>query len=185
MSQNLVVLSNTGGTGTGNGLTTYQGPGITKAVYRYPLIWNKASTHTAQTLVPIATITRPGVVKAISFSMLEVNAANTALATFQVLKRSAGAAGAGTALLSTAGTITANATAQNVSSVSTAGTIALNTGSANVAPVLSTTAGVTTLAFGDQLVLTSTATSTQNTDASCSIEIEYSLNDEVASPNLI
>lgn len=174
----LIVSSNTDGTGTGNGLTTYIGKSVTKAVYRYPLIWNKASTHTAQTLVPIATITRPGVVKAVSFSWLEVNAANTTLATFQVLKRSSGAAAAGTALLSTAATLTNNASSQSVQSVSTAFPLVQNTGAAAVAPILSTTAGVTTLAAGDQIVLTSTATSTQGTDASCTIEIEYTLNDE-------
>lgn len=181
----LIVLSNSGGTGTGNGLTTYNGPGVTKAVYRSIVFFNKASTHTAQTLVPICTITRPGTVKAISCSWLEVNAANTTLATFQVLKRSTGAAAAGTALLSTAATLTNNATTQAVQTVSTAFALSQNTGAAAVAPILSTTAATVALAAGDQLVLTSTATSTQGTDASVSIEIEYNLNDEVASPNLL
>lgn len=174
----LVVLSNSDGTGTGNGLTTYPGPGESKAVYRYPVTFTKASTHTAQTLVPIATITRPGVVKAISASWLEVNAANTTLATVQVLKRSTGAAAAGTALLSTAGTLSNNATSQAVQSISTAFALSQNTGAAAVAPILSTTSGVTTLAAGDQLVLTTVATSTQGTDLSVTVEIEYNLNDE-------
>lgn len=185
MAQPLVVLTNSGGTGTGNGLTTYPGAGVTKAVYRFPVIFTKASTHTAQTLVPLATITRPGTVKAISASWLEVNAANTTLATVQVLKRSNGAAAAGTALLSTAGTLTNNATAQNTSSISSAFAPTLNAGSANVNPILSTTAATVALAAGDQLVLTTVATSTQGTDLSVTVEIEYNLNDESSSSNLI
>ncbi len=187
MAVSLVIPSNSGGsaTGTGNGLTTYIGPGETKAVYRYNFTFTKASTHTAQTLVPLGVVTRPGTVKAVTAAWLEVNAANTTLATVQVLKRSAGAAAAGTALLSTAGTLTNNQTAQNWSVVSTAFTPALNTGSANVNPILSTTSGVTTLAAGDELTVTTTASSTQGTDLTITIEIEYTLNDEQPSSNIL
>lgn len=185
MAQPLLLLSNSGGTGVGNGLTTYVGPGVTKALYRFPLVFTKASTHTAQTLVPIGGVTRPGIVKAVTCGWLEVNAANTTLATVQVLKRSLGAAAAGTALLSTAATLTNNATAQNWQVVSTAFALTQNTGAAAVAPVLSTTAGVTSLAAGDVLTVTTVATSTQGTDIFIEVEIEYSLNDESSSSNLI
>ncbi len=185
MSQSLIGLSNSGGTGTGNGTTTYIGPGVTKLVYRYPVIFTKASTHTAQTLVPLGVITRPGIVKAVTAAWLEVNAANTTLATIQVTKRAAGAAAAGTSLLSTVGTLTNNQTAQAWSAVSTAFVPALNTGSANVNPILSTVAATVAVAAGDELCLTTTATSTQGTDLTVTVEIEYSLNDEIASANLI
>ncbi len=185
MSQPLLVLSNSGGTGTGNGLTTYPGAGVTKAVYREILVFNVASTHTAQTIVPIAVFARAGTVKAITAAWTEVNAANTTLATIQVLKRGQSAAAAGTALLSTVGTLTNNATTQTRSTVSTAFAATVNTGSANVSPILSVTAGVTSLAAGDSLCVTTTATSTQGIDLSIAVEVEYNLNDEVASANLI
>lgn len=188
MAQSLVVLSNSGGTGTGNtgtGNTSYPGPGETKAVYRISPTFTKASTHTAQTLVPVWVATRPGIVKSVTAAWLEVNAANTTLATVQITKRSAGAAAAGTALLSTAGTLTNNATAQNWSVISSAFVPALNTGSANVNPILSTTAATVAFVAGDEFCLTTVATSTQGTDLTVTFEVEYTLNDEIASPNLI
>ncbi len=185
MSQPLLLLSNSGGTGTGQGGTTYVGPGVTKGVYRTTFVWKKDSTHTAQTLVPMAVVTRACTVKAITGAWLEVNAANTTLATFQVLKRSLGAAAAGTALLSTVGTLSNNATAQNWQVVSTAFALTQNAGAAAVAPILSTTAATVALAAGDVLTVTTVATSTQGTDMVISIDCEYTLNDEVASTNLI
>lgn len=176
----LIALSNSDGTGTGNagGGTTYPGAGETKLVYRTAYTFTKASTHTAQTLVPLAVITRPCTVKSVTAAWLEVNAANTTLATVQITKRSAGAAAAGTSLLSTAGTLTNNATAQNWSVISTAFVPALNTGSANVNPILSTTAATVALAAGDELCVTTTASSTQGTDLTIVVEVEYNLNDE-------
>ncbi len=185
MAQPLLVLSNSGATGTGNGVTTYPGKGITKAVYRFPVTFQMASTHTAQTLVPLATIARPGIVRSISASWLEVNAANTTLATVDVLKRASGAAAAGTSLLATVGTLTNNATSQATQSIGTAFALAQNTGAAAVRPVLATSTATLTLAAGDQLVLTTVATSTQGTNLSVTVEVEYNLNDEVADPGLI
>jgi len=185
MSQPLLVLSNSGGTGTGNGTTTYPGQGVTKAVYRQQYTFAIDGTHTAQTLYPIGVITRPGTIKAVTGTWLEVNAANTTLATFDVLKRSTGAASTGTSVLSTVGTLTNNQTAQNLQAVSTAFALSQNTGAAAVKPVLSTTAATVAVAAGDQLVVTTVATSTQGVDMTVTVEVEYNLNDEVASAGLI
>ncbi len=164
---------------------TNSATGVSPATYRQAHTFTKASTHTAQTLVPICTIPQAGIVKSVTASWLEVNAANTTLATVQVLKRASGAAAAGTALLSTAGTLTNNATSQAVQSIGTNLTLAQNTGAAAVAPILSTTAATVAVAKGDQLVLTTTATSTQGTDLSVTIEVEYNLGSDTVSPNLI
>ena len=159
--------------------------GITGLQYRVAYSYDVPSTHTAKTLVPVCTIPRAGTVKSISCSWLEVNAANTTLATVQVLKRASGAAAAGTALLSTAATLTNNATSQAVQSVGTGFALSQNTGAAAVKPILSTTAATVAVAAGDQIVVTTTATSTQGTDLSVTIEIEYNLADDVVSPGLI
>ncbi len=185
MSQPLLVLSNSGGTGVGNGVTTYPGAGVTKAVYKEVFVFNVASTHTAQTIVPIAVLTRPGVVTAITASWTEVNAANTTLATIDIRKRAQSAAAAGTSLLATLATLTNNQTTQTRSTVSTAFAATVNTGSANVSPVLAASAATLALAAGDSICVTTTATSTQGIDLSIALEVQYNLNDEIASPNLV
>ncbi len=185
MAQVLTVLSNSGGTGTGNGTTSYPGPGVTKAIYKEQFTFALDGTHTAQTLYPIGVITRPGVIAAVTCGWLEVNAANTTLATVDVLKRSIGASSAGTSVLGTVATLSNNATAQAQQSVSTAFALTQNAGGAAVRPVLSTTAATLAVAAGDQLMVTTTATSTQGVDLCCTVEILYYLNDEVASTNLI
>ncbi len=185
MSQSLLVLSNSGGTGTGNGSTTYPGAGVTKAVYRFPFTMAIDSTHTAQTLYPIGVVARPGTIKAVTCGWLEVNAANTTLATIDVLKRSIGATSAGTSVLGTLATLTNNQTAQQQQTVSTAFALTQNSGAAAVKPILSTTAATVAVAAGDQLMVTTTATSTQGVDLCVTVEIEYNLNDEVASAGLI
>ncbi len=184
----LLVLSNSGGTGTGNtgtGNTAYPGAGVTKGVYREILPFNVASTHTAQTIFPFAQFTRPCTIKSLTVAWTEVNAANTTKATVDVLKRSQSGAAAGTTVLATVATLTNNATTQTRSTVSTAFTPTLNTGSANVNPVLSATASALAVSAGDSLCFTTVATSTQGVDLSGAIEVEYNLNDEVASANLL
>ncbi len=159
-------------------------PGMTLGTYREIFVFNVASTHTAQTIVPIANITRACTVKAITAAWTEVSAANTTLATIQILKRGMSAAAAGTALLGTVGTLTNNQTAQQRSTVSTAFVPTLNTGSANVNPILSTTAATLALAQGDSLCITTVATSTQGVDLSVTIEVQYTLADDTASSGL-
>lgn len=178
MSQALAVLSNAGPGGSA-------GAGMTKAVYRYPFTFTKASTHTAQTLVPLGVVARAGTVKAVTCAWLEVNAANTTLATVQITKRSLGAAAAGTSLLSTAATLSNNQTAQNWQVVSTAFALTQNTGAAAVSPILSTTAATVALAAGDELCITTTATSTQGTDMTVTVEVEYNLADDSTPSGLI
>lgn len=189
MSVPLVVLSNSGGTGTGNtgsGNTSYPGAGITKAVYRTIHSFSVDSTHTAQTTFPLVEFTRTGgVIKSVTAAWTEVNAANTTLATVDVLKWTVSGSATGTSVLSTLGTLTNNATAQTRSTISTAFTPTLNTGSANVNPILKTTASVINITAGDALYVTTTATSTQGVEFSLSVEVEWTLNDEVASPLLI
>lgn len=189
MSQKLLVLSNSGGTGTGNtgvGNTVYPGPGVTQGVYRTIHDVKIDSTHTAQTLYPLALFTRSGgVIKSVSASWTEVNAANSTLATINVLKCTESGATTGTTILSTNGTLTNNATTQTRSTISTAYVPTLNAGSANVNPILVTTASLINITKGDALFLTTTATSTQGTDLIVSVEVEWNLNDEVASANLI
>lgn len=184
-----IVLSNSGGTGTANtgaGNASYPGAGVTKAVYRSIHDVKIDSTHTAQTLYPIAAFTRTGgVIKSVTASWTEVNAANTTLATVNVLKCTEAGATAGTTILATVGTLTNNATTQTRSTVSSAYVPTLSTGSANVNPILVTTASLINVTKGDALFLTTTATSTQGTDLIVSVEVEWNLNDEVASPNLI
>lgn len=175
--QTLAVISNSGPGGSA-------GAGMTKAVYRFPVIFTKASTHTAQTLVPLATFYRAGTIKSVSASWLEVNAANTTLATVDVLKRAAGAAAAGVSILGTVGTLTNNATTQTMSFVSTGAAVALNTGSANVNPILSTTASKLAISIGDSLTLTTVATSTQGTDLCVVVEVEYNLADDTTTTTL-
>ncbi len=189
MSVPLIVLSNSGGTGTGNTggtNTSYPGPGETKAVYRTIHSFNVDSTHTAQTTFPLVVFTRTGgVIKSVTAQWTEVNAANTTLATIDVLKWTVSGSSTGTSILSTVGTLTNNQTTQTRSTISTAFTPTLNTGSANVNPVLKTTASVINITAGDALEVTTTATSTQGTELTIAVEVEWNLNDEVASPNLI
>lgn len=161
--------------------------GVTTATYKYTAVFTKASTHTAQTRVPFGPVfTRAGVIKSVTATWLEVNAANTALATIDVLKKTQSGAGTGTSILGTLGTLTANATTQTDSTISTAFTPTLNAGSANVNPILTTTAATLLVAAGDSLIVTTTATSTQGTDLVVSVEIDFNLGDSAgASTNLI
>lgn len=175
--QVLSVISNAGPGGS-------LGAGMTKASYKVQLTFTKASTHTAQTLVPIGQVTRPCTIRSVTASWLEVNAANTTLATVNVLKKTMSGAAAGTTILGTVGTLTNNATTQTTSTVSTYFTPTLNTGSANVNPVLTTTAATLAMAAGDSLMLTTVATSTQGTDLIVVVEVEFNLADDTTPTGL-
>lgn len=172
---NLIVLSNAGQGGSA-------GAGATKASYKIQAVFTKASTHTAQTLVPIggSYCRAGGIIRSVTAAWLEVNAANTTLCTVDVLKKGMSGAAAGTSILATVGTLTNNATTQTMSTISSFFVPTLNAGSANVNPILVTSVASRTIAAGDSLVLTTVATSTQGTDLIVTVEIEYNLADDSA-----